>query len=339
MALRPSIVVVLAGALTSLGASFRTQNFVVEAPTAQIAQQAGQYAEKYRKQKALEWLGQEMPDWQKPCPLKLKVTMGGSGGATSFVFDQGRILDMNMEIEGRLDRLLASVLPHEVTHTVFAFYFRTPVPRWADEGGSVLSEDDEERTRHDVLVRQILNTPGRAIPLERLFALKDYPRDVMVLYAEGFSVTNFLVAKNGRQAFLAFIAQGMRGDWDAAVRTHYRYRSVRDLEQAWLQNLRDTKRGPATLASAGGRAAPTSPASRVVVRQSVPPAYPMLGAPRPVARAAAPDKDDVPAKSPLPVSNAPSAAPTTFASPVSAPPSDRSGFSVAPPPVRIGYPR
>ncbi len=50
-----------------------------------------------------------------------------------------------MNIEGPLDRLLSSVLPHEITHTVFAHYFRTPVPRWADEGGSVLSEDDLER--------------------------------------------------------------------------------------------------------------------------------------------------------------------------------------------------
>src|SRR5439155_21763425 len=102
------------------------------------------------------------------------------------------------------DRLLASVLPHEVTHTVFAHYFRTPVPRWADEGGAVLSEDDIEKERHDKLVRQILNS-GKAMPLRRLFALKEYPSDVMVLYAEGFSVAQFLVEKSNRPTFLAFV--------------------------------------------------------------------------------------------------------------------------------------
>src|SRR5262249_56886909 len=102
------------------------------------------------------------------------------------------------------------VLPHEVTHTVLAHSFRPPVPRWADEGGSVLSEDDQERQRHDMLVRQILNTPGRAIPLRRLFALTQYPRDVMVLYAEGYSVTNFLVSRSSRPPFLTFLAHGMR---------------------------------------------------------------------------------------------------------------------------------
>ena len=49
------------------------------------------------------------------------------------------------------------MLPHEVTHTVFAYYFRCPLPRWADEGGAVLSEDDIELDKHDKIVRQILN--------------------------------------------------------------------------------------------------------------------------------------------------------------------------------------
>ena len=90
----------------------------------------------------------------QPCPLRVTVTYGGSGGATSFAFDRGQILSMDMHIEGTLERLIASVLPHEVTHTVFAFHFRQPVPRWADEGGSVLSEDDQDR------VIAVLRNPG-----------------------------------------------------------------------------------------------------------------------------------------------------------------------------------
>src|SRR5262245_40800558 len=166
----------------SLGAQYQTTNFVVHAPNAQIAQQIGQYAEHYRKEKALLWLGHEMPNWQTPCPLYVQITMDGPSGATSFQFNQGRILSMKMEIQGPLDRLLASVLPHEITHTVFAHYFRCPVPRWADEGGSVLSEDDIERDRHDKLTRSILNQ-NRQIPLRRLLSLKEYPRDVVCLYA------------------------------------------------------------------------------------------------------------------------------------------------------------
>jgi hypothetical protein len=348
MAARPSLALVVL-ALSSLGAAYRTPNFVVEAPTPQIAHQVALWAEYYRKQKAQEWLGREMPPWGQPCPLKVKLSMH-SGGATSFAFDQGSILSQQMEIEGPLDRLIKSVLPHEITHTVLAHYFRQPVPRWADEGGSVLSEDDVERNRHDRLVRQILNS-GRAMPLRRLFALKEYPPDVMVLYAQGYSVSNFLVGRSSRGAFLAFIAQGMRGNWDAAARQHYGYRSVEELERAWLQHLRDGGRPPAAVASAGGRPgpAPGVPAGRVVVRQTFPPAQPQLGAPQPVARGVAPSEgDEAPPARPAPVlprPSAPSAAPASqpfpptsgFAAPSPAPPSGL--MPPPPPPARLLAPQ
>jgi hypothetical protein len=329
MGARPSVVL-LVGAFLSLGASYRTQNFVVEAPTPEIARQLGEDAEHYRKEKALQWLGREMPPWGQPCPLRVTVTMGGSGGATSFAFDRGAILNMDMHIEGRLDRLRASVLPHEVTHTVLAHYFRCPVPRWADEGGAVLSEDEPERARHDLEVRGILNTPGRAIPLRRLFTLTQYPRDVMVLYAEGYSVTDFLVGRSSRPAFLAFLAHGMRGDWDGAVRTHYGYRNVEELEQAWIQHLRDARRPPATLASASdraGRAPAGTPAGRVVVRQTIPPAQPLLGAPQPIYRGAAPEREE------------PYRAPAMTSRPAARPPAPPPGLSLPPPPVRLGPPQ
>jgi hypothetical protein len=327
MVARRWVVIVLLGSLASLAAQYRTKNFLVEATTPEIAKHMGDWAEYHRKQKAIEWLGREMPAWGQPCPLKIKVSYGGSGGATSFAFDRGQILSMDMQIEGTLERLTYSVLPHEVTHTVFAQHFRCPVPRWADEGGSVLSEDEQERNRHEGLVRQILASPGRAIPLRRLLSLTQYPRDVMVLYAEGYSVANFLVSKSSRPEFLNFIADGMRQGWDRAVQAHYRYRNVEELEQAWLADLRDNRRAPATLASASGAGAgrtSATPASRVSSRQTLPPASPVLGAPRPVVRGM-PAEEGVTKP----------AAGDRWATPFPAPPSD------APPgpAVRLGAPR
>src|SRR5262245_45534551 len=260
MARRRPFVYVLVGLLalpcTILGATHATQNFVVEAPTAEIARQVGQYAEQYRKEKAILWLGREMQPWGQRCPIQVTLTMGGAGGATSFAFDHGQVWHQQMHVEGSLERVLNSVLPHEVTHTVFAYHFRCPLPRWADEGGAVLSEDDLERDRHDKMVRQILNS-GRAISLRRLLVLKEYPSEVMALYAQGYSVTSFLVGKSSRPEFLNFIADGMRSGWDAALQRHYQIRNVEELEQAWLTHLRNTKRQPVQLASStpAGRSA------------------------------------------------------------------------------------
>jgi hypothetical protein len=283
MALRRQLVFVLAGVYAAMGASYRTTNFVVEAPSPQIAQQAALLAEQYRRDKALEWLGREMPPWPEPCPVRMRVTMSGAGGATSFTFDQGRVLSQHMDIEGSLDRLLASVLPHEVTHTVFAQFFRCPVPRWADEGGAVLSEDDIERNRHDQLVRQILNQ-GRAIPLRRLFGLREYPNDVMCLYAEGFSVVNFLVATSSRPAFLNFVAHAMHHGWDNALQTHYRYQNVEELEQAWLSHLRSTRRPTPALVASNNHPPRADPTGRTIVRLTAPPVQPLQDQPAPIVR-------------------------------------------------------
>jgi hypothetical protein len=338
MVARPWIAVVVLGALGSLGAQFRTTNFLVNAPTPEMAKRFGEWAEYYRKQKALQWVGREMPTWPQPLPLHIKVTYNGSGGATSFGFDHGGVVGIKMEIQGTLDRLVASVLPHEVTHTVFAYHFRVPVPRWADEGGSVLSEDEPERKRHDLLVREVLNSRGRAIPLRRLFQLTEYPRDVMVLYAEGYSVTNFLVSKKGRGAFLNFIADGMRRGWDAAARDHYGFQNVDDLEKGWIESLRQPQpAAETTLASAAGRGTPQGGGweieaagdrapNRVVVRQTLPPVQPVLGAPRPVYRGVSSEGEEGVTR-PL--------APDGWAAPTAAPAS-----SAPPPPrVRLGAPR
>jgi hypothetical protein len=162
------------------------------------------------------------------------------------------------------------------------------VPRWADEGGAVLSEDEPERNRHDSICRQILNTPGRAMPLRRLFALREYPSDVMSLYAQGYSVANFLVGATSRPAFLAFVAHGMQYGWDSAAQVHYRYQSVEELEQAWLNHLRNTRRPPVQFAKNTNAPESQTGQQQVVVRQTVPPVQP-FDPPPPIVRGANPE--------------------------------------------------
>ena len=212
------------------------------------------------------------------------------GAQLTFGIDNGAWLGQNMYIEGPLDRLLSSVLPHEVTHTVFAYYFGCPLPRWADEGGAVLSEDDAERNKHDKMVRQIINS-GHAFQLRWLFSMREYPADMMALYAEGFSVTDFLVQSSNRQTFLAFVAQGMRENWDRAVQTHYHYRNVNELEQAWLNHLRETRLPPPTQVAQNTQPTQAGPAGRIIVHQTAPPTAPLPDdQPNPVVRSQAPSR-------------------------------------------------
>jgi hypothetical protein len=213
-------------------------NFAVHAPTARLARLVGETAERLRKELALRWLGKAIPDWPEPCSIQVTITPDGTGGATSFAFDSGKVSKQSMQLVGPLDQILANALPHEITHTILAHHFGRPIPRWADEGIALLSEDDEEQERHEELARLIVETRDRVLSLHRLFALNEFPSDVMVLYAEGFSVTRFLVGQKDRPTFLAFVQSGINDGWDKAVATHYRYRDVEDLESAWLSHLR-----------------------------------------------------------------------------------------------------
>ena len=56
MSLRREYVFLWTAVLASLGFSYRTTNFVVEAPTQEIAQTIGQAAEHYRREKAMQWI-------------------------------------------------------------------------------------------------------------------------------------------------------------------------------------------------------------------------------------------------------------------------------------------
>jgi hypothetical protein len=221
------------GALPILGgASFRSTNFSIEAPTSEIAQRVAARAEQCRLSIARAWLGHELAPWTTPCPVRVRVTSGEAGGLTSFGFHQGRVTDQRMTVEGRLDRILASALPHEITHTIFASYFGGPMPRWADEGASLLSEDQRERQRHDQIAVELLARHSE-LPLARLFQIEDYPSDLMSFYGQGYSISRFLIEMGGRPRFLRFVRDGLQENWDTATRAHYELANVRELDRAW----------------------------------------------------------------------------------------------------------
>lgn len=242
-AARPTIAALALSALvvpSVYGAGYRTANFTVDAPTPQLAKEIGDTAERCRRELALEWLGRELPNWSKPCPIKAQVAPNlGAGGATSFVFDQGEVFGWRMNIQGSRERVLDSVVPHEVTHTIFASHFRQPLPRWADEGACTTVEHHSEISKQERMLIDFLKT-SRGIPFSQMFAMSEYPSDVLPLYAQGHSLAKFLIVQHGKRKFLAFLADGMKdGDWPRAVGANYGYRDLLTLQNSWLSWVRD----------------------------------------------------------------------------------------------------
>jgi hypothetical protein len=221
--------------LVSMGARQRTANFIVETADANLAQQVAQAAEKFRHDLAIEWLGQEMPNWAQPCVMTVQAGSHlGAGGATTFVFDRGEVFGWRMSIQGSPERLLDSVLPHEITHMVFASRFREPLPRWADEGGATSVEHAGEKNKHRQMLNQFLRT-GRGIAFNQMFAMTEYPQDIMPLYAQGYSLAEFLIQTGGRRKFVEFLGDGLKSDdWTGAVQRHYGTQDLGALQNTWL---------------------------------------------------------------------------------------------------------
>jgi len=220
---------------SSSGRSCRSQNFIVSAPTSRFAQQVCAEAERFRRELAIEWLGRELPPWQDKCPIRVKVAPSlGAGGATSFVFINNQPRRWNMEIQGSYQRVLDSVLPHEITHTIMATHFGRPLPRWADEGAATSVEHTSERNKQDKLLIEFLTT-NRGIAFNRMFAMREYPRDILPLYSQGYSLARYLIARGGKRKFVDYVGDGMRwNNWTRATEKHYGMQSLSELQVTWL---------------------------------------------------------------------------------------------------------
>jgi hypothetical protein len=253
--------VLLSGTAPLRAAGYKTTNFTVSAPTPELAKEIGDQAEVYRRDLAIEWLGQELPAWSKSCPIHAQVAPNlGAGGATTFIFDRGEVYGWKMNIQGSHERILDSVLPHEVTHTIFASHFRQPLPRWADEGACTTMEDRSEIAKQETNLIRYLHT-GRGIPFSQMFVMKEYPQDVMPLYAQGHSLSEWLIESRGRHEFLNFLADGMKDEnWQRAVHDHYGFDSLLTMQTSWNEWVKQGRPQVGPAAGSIQLASNTSPA-------------------------------------------------------------------------------
>jgi hypothetical protein len=217
-----------------MGARYQSANFIVDAADPKLAVKVIQAAETYRHDLAVEWLGQPIPDWPQPCVMTVQAGQNlKPAGATTSFFEQGTAIVAQMNIQGSPERILQSVLPHEITHAIYASHFRRQLPRWADEGGAINVETASVKSGHRKTLLEILRA-NRGIEFGRMFAMTTYPQDAMPLYVQGYSVAEFLIQRGGRQEFIKFLDDGLRtGQWSLALRNRYGITDLGALQNTW----------------------------------------------------------------------------------------------------------
>ena len=86
------------------------------------------------------------------------------------------------------------------------------------------------------LLRQIIRSDREFLPLPKLLNMKQYPRGrrpMLILYAEGYALADFLVQQKGRFQYLKFLTDGDRLGWDQAIRKNYDHGGVESLQHNW----------------------------------------------------------------------------------------------------------
>lgn len=271
--------------------TIQSRNFLVTASDPAVARQIAEAAETYRRELAIFWLGEPLPNWSRPCKLKVRVGSLGAAGQTTFQFVRGEVINWDMFVQGSLERILDSVLPHEINHTIFACHFRRPLPRWADEGAATLFEHESEQAKQLALLKRVIRGGKENFTLRQLLAMKEYPRGMrpmLILYSQGYALADFLVQQKGRTEYLKFLSDGEKMGWERAIRTHYAHQGIDALERNWtgwiLAGM--PKLTPATdeLVASKGR-----------TPSSLRPDLQIAGSERPeVLRAQSPDSEDSP---------------------------------------------
>ncbi len=136
-----------------------------------------------------------------------------------------------------------SILPHELGHIVFHEFvgFKAQVPLWFEEGIAMYQEKAKRFGANDA-VRAAL-ADGTFIPLKELSLIElqgNAKQELVTLfYAESASVVNYMITDQGDYRFVRFckkLKEGGPFDW-ALHDIYVRFRSLDDLNRAWIQHL------------------------------------------------------------------------------------------------------
>ena len=212
----------------------------------EAAEKAARLAESGRLAAARKWFGEPLADWteKQRCDVYLHDTGDAYARATgqppqcpghsTMPMEGDRVLGRRIDLHCDDPNMGVGVLPHEVTHVVLAGRFPGALPRWADEGMAVLSEPRDRVERH------LNNLPNHAqqrqlFNLGQLMRLDTYPEPRLIgpFYAQSVSLVDYLSRLRGPVVFSQFLTEGMRGNWEAALKKHYNLASFQDLQVAW----------------------------------------------------------------------------------------------------------
>lgn len=166
-------------------------------------------------------------DWVK---FPVVFTGGGLGYAGCTFYQKPRVT--RVEICQSYERSRGGTLDHELTHAFFFYLLDNYFSLFFNEGVAQNSEYNQRERLRQTVYRRASN--GEFVALGRLVDRQYYDGSLLI-YHQGFSVVDFLIARGGSTwlyAFLDALTNGPDG-LEACLKRYYGYKSFGEFESDW----------------------------------------------------------------------------------------------------------
>jgi len=209
------------------------ENFIVSAPTRQLAEAVLHKAEQYRKELALKWLGEELPRGIGATSIQVKLSESADQNASSVAIRPSQRYHL-IWLKTSRSKALGTALAHEIAHTVLATQFRDSLPAWVEEGIAGLEDDQQRKQLRQKIIAWYARSGNWPDIRNTLRAQMISDRD-LATHAVAGSLTQFLLTRGTRTTLLQFALAGKSNGWDGALRQYYGIASVAELQRQWQQ--------------------------------------------------------------------------------------------------------
>ena len=122
------------------------------------------------------------------------TTKHGSAQAPASRLVKGQLRYRKIHVAADDRGIIDNTVPHEISHLLVAELMAPKsAPLWADEGLAMQTESGQHQVRRAWSLRALLDGGTSPFPLSRLFAMKRYPDNTRLFYAQSFLLMKVLL--------------------------------------------------------------------------------------------------------------------------------------------------
>lgn len=164
----------------------------------------------------------------KPFPVYFRrYTGNGIAGYTQY--SGGKVVEV--VVYESLENAVGGTLDHELTHAFFFYLLNSNFDLFLNEGLAQNSEYRRRESLRQTVYRRYSN--GEFWSIDRLYGRNSYDGGLLI-YHEGFSVVDFLIARGGSLWIASFLDELVKtNDINATLARFYGYKNLKELQTAW----------------------------------------------------------------------------------------------------------